>query len=123
MKIPKKDLKFEYMRGTGKGGQHKNKTSSCVRITHIPTGISAMHDGRHQSFNKRMAMQELQKRLKELKDKKKAKDKKNTRNYRIKNPNIIRTYDYKSGLVRDHRTGRVASLKDVMGKGRIDLLR
>jgi peptide chain release factor 2 len=39
--ISKNDLKRETFRGTGPGGQHKNVTETCVRLTHIPTGVKA----------------------------------------------------------------------------------
>lgn len=55
----KKDVKIETFRGKGKGGQHKNKTDSCVRATHIPTGISVTIDGRDQHKNKREALRRL----------------------------------------------------------------
>ena len=73
MKIEKKDLKIETMRGKGEGGQHKNVTDSCVRITHIPTGIVVMKDGRNQHHNKRIAMRELRKRLQDRKQQELAK--------------------------------------------------
>jgi protein subunit release factor A len=38
--VTEKDLKIEAMRGSGKGGQKKQKTSSAIRMTHIPSGIS-----------------------------------------------------------------------------------
>ena len=122
MNIPKKDLKIETMRGQGKGGQHRNKTDSCVRITHIPTGINATVDGRHQGKNKKLAMKELYIRLQELKDNKKAQKKKHKRDIVIHERNIVRTYDYKKGIVYDHRTGKHASLKQIM-KGKLELLK
>ncbi len=71
------DIKFDFIRGNKKaGGQHLNKTSSCVRATHTPTGIVVVINGRNQHTNKRKAIQEIQKRLKELKQEEKAKVKK-----------------------------------------------
>ena len=121
--MKKTDLKIEYMRGTGPGGQHRNKTDSACRITHISTGISAYADERSQHHSRKKAMAELEQRLKDVKAEKLAKDKKATRDYAIHNTKRIRTYDFKSGIVTDHRTGKKASIKDVLEKGRIDLLR
>lgn len=73
MGINKDDVVYETMRGRGAGGQHKNKTDSCVRATHKPTGISVRIDGRDQSKNKKAAFKELEKRVQEAKDKEKAK--------------------------------------------------
>lgn len=58
------DVKVERIRGSGPGGQNKNKVASCVRLTHLPTGI-----------------------------------------------------------VRDHRTGKTASIKDILTKGKLESLR
>lgn len=124
MKIPKADLKYEFMRGQGPGGQHKNKTDSACRITHIPTGISAYADERSQTHSKKLAMSELVKRISNIKKEQKAADKKQRRDDKVKNPErAIRTYNFKSGLVHDHQSGKTASLKDVLQKGKIDLLR
>ena len=122
MKINKKDLKIEYTKGKGPGGQNKNKVSSCVKITHIPTGITVMKDGRNQGQNKKMALKELKRRLTELKLEQKATQKKQNRDFRIRNTKTIRTYDFKKQLVKDHRTGKVAPLKEVLEKGKLDLL-
>jgi peptide chain release factor 1 len=121
MNINKKDLKIEYMRGQGPGGQHKNKTDSACRITHIPTGISAYADTRNQHHSKRTAMRELERRLIDRKKEALAKDKKAKRDYAIHNTERIRTYDFSRGVVTDHRTGKVASLKNILEKGRLDL--
>lgn len=121
--IPKKDLKIERIRGKGPGGQNKNKVCSCIRITHLPTGTVVRIDGRDQGKNLKMAMKELEDRLTGQKEAKRATAKKARRDVAIKDETTIRTYDYKSGLVRDHRTGKSASIKDVLQKGHLDLLK
>ncbi len=123
MNIRKKDLRIETMRGTGPGGQHRNKTDSACRITHLPSGISAYADERSQRHSKRAAMKMLEQRLRDAYAQKRAAAKKARRNWSIHNMPRVRTYDYKAGLVYDHRTNKTATIKDVLSKGRIDLLR
>jgi peptide chain release factor 1 len=118
----RQDLRIEYTRGKGAGGQHKNKTSSCVKITHLPTGIQVMEDGRDQHKNKKVALKKLEARLESEKMRALAKKKKADRDHKIHNSVIIRTYDYTRNVVVDHRTEKTAPLKRVMKKGRIDLL-
>ena len=120
--IDKKDLKIETIRGKGPGGQHRNKTDSMVRITHIPTGIVVSVDGRHQHKNRRQAMTELERRLRESKLQQKAADKKARRDAAIHDHTTVRTYDFSRGVVTDHRNGKTASLKNVLTKGKIGLL-
>lgn len=58
--VRKSDLRIDTYRGSGAGGQHRNKTDSAVRITHLPTGISAQaEDERDQSRNKKLAFRRL----------------------------------------------------------------
>lgn len=123
MNIPKKDLKIETMRGKGPGGQHKNKTDSMVRITHLPTGIVVTADGRNQHANRRAAMKAVEVRLRTLQLKKRADNKKTKRDLAIQDHTTIRTYDYSRDTVKDHRTGKTASIKEVLGKGNIDKLK
>jgi peptide chain release factor len=57
------DLKFEVMRSSGPGGQHTNKTESAVRVTHLPTGLSAVaQEERSQHLNRSLALGRLYER-------------------------------------------------------------
>ncbi|NQY42015.1 MAG: peptide chain release factor H [Legionellales bacterium] len=59
--LQEKDLKFDFMRASGPGGQHINKTDSAVRVTHIPTGENAKaQEMRSQHLNKKLALDRLQ---------------------------------------------------------------
>lgn len=62
--VTKNDLRIEYFRGSGKGGQHRNKRDTACRITHLPTGTQAKaEDQRSREQNLRTAFQRLAKRL------------------------------------------------------------
>ena len=116
----KKDVKFEYTTGQGPGGQHRNKTNSCVKATHIPTGVEVRIDGRKQHQNKKKALKELENLVKAYHEGLKAAAKKELRDNKIKNGCVIRTYDYKKNDVKDHRSGKHSDLKKFM-KGKVNL--
>jgi len=64
IEIKESDLKIEFYRGSGPGGQHRNVTDSAVRIRHLPTGIVAQaSENRSQTRNREMAMKRLEEAL------------------------------------------------------------
>jgi len=78
-----KDIKLEYYRGKGPGGQHKNKVATACRATHIPTGITVCIDGRKRGQNTKNALQELKTRVAQVKADEKAAVKKSRRDKAI----------------------------------------
>jgi len=61
VKISDKDIVIEHVKGSGPGGQHRNKRETGIRITHLPTGLTVMAtEERYQSINLERAKQRLQ---------------------------------------------------------------
>lgn len=118
-----KDVEFQYTKGKGPGGQHKNKTESCVIATHVPTGIRVRVDGRCQHRNRRDALRLLDERTRESRESADAARRKNLRDRAIHDRTRVRTYDFSTGQVIDHRTGKRASIKDILVKGKLEKLR
>lgn len=117
------DIVIERITGKKKaGGANRNCVNSAVRITHKQTGIQVRVDGRDQHRNLQMALKELGKRLLYAENKLKAEARKERRDKAIKESETVRTYNFSRGTVKDHRTNKEASLKDVLYKGRIDLV-
>ncbi len=67
--LANKDFKFESMRASGPGGQHVNKVNSAIRVTHRPTGLTAMaQEERSQHMNKKLALTRLLARIEAAQD-------------------------------------------------------
>lgn len=102
------DVRVDYFRASGAGGQHVNKTSSAVRMTHMPTGIVVQcQNERSQLQNKEMCMKYLRAKLFELEQEKKAKLKAEIGGVHqaIEWGSQIRSYVFHPyNLVKDHRT-------------------
>jgi len=109
VEINDKDLRIDTYRASGAGGQHVNKTSSAIRITHLPTGIVVQcQDDRSQHRNKDMAMKVLRARLYQLEEQKKADElsKINDSKKDIAWGSQIRSYVMQPyRLIKDNRTG------------------
>lgn len=118
-----KDFKIIVTKGSGPGGQHRNKVESCVTVIHIPTGMQEKcEDGRSKLKNKELAMERLKARLKEKEEKEKHDKFNNERNKIVEEAGRIRTYNEHRNEVVDHRTGKKASYKEVLN-GNLDLLK
>jgi len=125
IQIEDKDLRIDAFRASGPGGQHVNKTSSAIRITHLPTGIAVQcQNEKSQHRNKEMAMKVLMAKLYDL-EKAKLDEKKQEMHEsqdEIGWGRQIRSYVFNPyRMVKDHRTNvDVGNLEGVMN-GNIDI--
>lgn len=124
LEIDPKDLKIDTFRSSGAGGQHINKTSSAIRITHLPTGtVVECQDERSQYKNKDKALKVLKSRLLKEKQDKQASEIAANRKSQVgtgDRSERIRTYNYPQGRLTDHRIGlTLYKLEDILN-GNLD---
>lgn len=124
LEIDPNDLKIDTFRSSGAGGQHINKTSSAIRITHLPTGtVVECQDERSQYKNKDKALKVLKSRLLKEKQDKQASEIAANRKSQVgtgDRSERIRTYNYPQGRLTDHRIGlTLYKLEDILN-GNLD---
>ena len=125
VEINEEDLRIDTYRSSGAGGQHINKTSSAIRITHLPTGIVVQcQNERSQHQNKDKAMQMLRAKLYMMKEEENREKLSDIRGEvsEIGWGNQIRSYVFQPyTMVKDHRTSVESGNVDAVMDGAIDL--
>ena len=124
--IRPEDVKLEVFRSSGAGGQKVNKTSSAVRLIHIPTGIVAeCQTERSQTQNREYAMNLLRSRIYQIEKEKRDSSISNERRSQVGSGDRsekIRTYNYPQARVTDHRIGMSIYQFDDFMNGNLDTL-
>lgn len=124
-KLNSDDIEIQITKGSGPGGQNKNKVSTAVRMIHHPTGITVFIDGRSQYHNKKRARQILEQKVLILHQATLQASQNSERHGQLgdrRRSGKIRTYNFKKQRVVDHRLGTKTSRIDDVMNGRLDLL-
>lgn len=118
------DLQIDVFRSSGAGGQKVNKTSSAIRVTHLPTGmVVECQDERSQYKNKDKALKVLRSRLLEIEQAKHDAEIAGARKSQVgtgDRSERIRTYNFPQGRVSDHRIGLTLYKIDAIMNGDLD---
>ncbi len=124
IEIDPKDIEIDTFRSSGAGGQHVNKTSSAIRVTHLPTGLVVeCQDERSQFKNKDKALKILRSRLYDQKQKEQADKISAARKDQVGSGDRserIRTYNFPQGRITDHRIGLTIYKLESFMNGEID---
>lgn len=121
--LAESDLKVEAVNLGGKGGQHQNRTLSGCRMTHIPTGMKAIINGREYHSNERQAREILTARVNEAKQSEADAEYGANRKEQMQGGSRsgkVRTYNFMESRVKDHVLGtKTGNIKAIM-KGQFD---
>lgn len=115
--LNERDIEVFVAKDSGPGGQHRNKTESCVVMRHRPTGIEAKAATKHQQRNRVIAREMLEARVHAFHDKQLREEVNSARQQQLGSGmrgDKVRSYRCQDDTVTDHRSGRKARLKDVM---------
>lgn len=121
-----RDLRIDVYRASGHGGQYINKTDSAVRVTHLPTGITATcQDEKSQLKNKQKALAVLRARVYDFLDRTRTEEEEKKRKSQVgtgDRSERIRTYSFNDGRVTDHRIGKSVYQIDSFTDGDLDCI-
>lgn len=122
VQIDPSELEESFTRGSGKGGQHRNKTDTCVILKHIPTGLSVRIDGgRSQHINRQTALSVLRARLQQNEGERLTHKRNRNRKAQVgcgARGDKRRTIALQRDMVTDHQTGKTMSAKHYL-RGKI----
>lgn len=120
--LPEKDLRWDTFRGTGAGGQHRNKRDTAVRLTHLPTfTVVTVLSGRSQHQNKQDALAMLKAKMQEVQDNNHRGSQKEHVNRQAQGfGHQVRTYKLDQQMVRDEKTGKSHSQPQKVLDGDLD---
>jgi peptide chain release factor 1 len=124
--VKSSEIEIKTQGGHGPGGQHQNRRDSAVRLIHRPTGIQVFVNGRSQLANRREGLRILNARVNDHWKQKSDAGYLEVRKMLLGDRgrgNKIRTYNFLNDRAADHRNGKKASVKRVIGRGCFELLR
>lgn len=114
--IDERDIEWQTCRGSGAGGQHRNKTETAVQMTHVPTGVRVrVENERSQSMNRETAMRVLRTRVLQQRQAATTKARDEDRRRQVgsgERGDKVRTIRAQDGQVTDHRSGQQIRYKD-----------
>lgn len=124
IKIQDKDIRTDFFKSTGPGGQHRNKSMTAVRLTHLPTKTVTVSCAERSQYNNReYAMEQLLEKLKDQEDKLTKITNKNKRTQSINDKKTILTFYYNHKMVINENSGvKTTKIKEVLN-GQLDLIK